>query len=147
MFTKSSSERSSTADVRMECIFSEYLLVIEFRRFKIKTYVFLLLRSFVIDRIQSNNLQALNVTTLSTDDCKRVNPNHNGNIELCSVKPLTRRTFLKEFGSALVFKNELVGITIWTEPFTTGDLHGYAKLSYYFPWIESKIWSYSKIRI
>lgn len=82
----------------------------------------------------------LNVTSITNDECEdRVYRPVRYSV-LCTLDGAGKGICDGDSGGPLInFKNQLVGVVNWSKPCAVGHPDGYARLSYYYGWIEKKI--------
>ncbi|XP_031637916.1 chymotrypsin-1-like [Contarinia nasturtii] len=83
-------------------------------------------------------LQTINTTALSQDECKKnVNIIHDSH--LCTFTKKGEGACFGDSGGSLVLGDELVGLVNFGIPCAVGYPDGFARISYFYDWIESKI--------
>lgn len=85
------------------------------------------------------DLQALNVTSITDSECKRTFEGDVHESHLCAICASGHGVCNRDSGGPLALDNELVGIVNWSEGCGTGKPEGYAKISYFYSWIEKKL--------
>lgn len=85
------------------------------------------------------DLQALNITSITDSECKKTFKGDVHESHLCAICSAGHGICNRDSGGPLAYNNELVGVVNWSEGCGTGKPEGFAKISYFYPWIEKKI--------
>lgn len=84
-------------------------------------------------------MQAVNVTSVPLEECKRIIGEDADQSHLCAVPSVGHGVCSRDSGGPIVHENELVGVVNWAEGCGLGLPEGYGKISYFYDWIEDKI--------
>lgn len=86
----------------------------------------------------SNDLQFLNVSTLTNEDClSYYDPAELYDEHICAFAGAGHGMCLGDYGGPLVVNNVLIGVVSWMMPCAIGYPDVYTRISSYIEWIQS----------
>ncbi|XP_055321370.1 chymotrypsin-1-like [Sitodiplosis mosellana] len=83
-----------------------------------------------------DKLQVLNLTVISTPECREINGDTVHDSHLCTFNKAGEGACYGDSGGPLVFNNKLIGLVNWGRPCAQGYPDAHAKVSFLHDWVK-----------